>query len=97
MLKCPIRVFKFSKKTKTLVSSAFHDYKGSKFSEIILYYDSDAQHYWFEVDRTYRNEFELLEFSTGRYQRCELLCYITNPENEEQSTDGNLLKLIGLS
>jgi hypothetical protein len=92
MLKCPIRVFKFSKKTKTLESSAFHDFKGSKFSEIILHYDSDAQHYWFEVDKNYRNEFEIFEFSTGRYQSCELVCFITNNESKEHNPDGNILK-----
>jgi hypothetical protein len=71
MLKCPIRVFKFSKKDETLESSVVHRYEGSKFSEIVLYYESDARHYWYEVDRTYENKFDILKVS----KKCELLCY----------------------
>ena len=85
MLKCPIRVFKFSKKNKTLESSVVHRYEGSKFSEIVLYYESDAQHYWFEVDKNYQNEFEVLKVSKDKEESCELLCYITNRDKEEQN------------
>jgi hypothetical protein len=90
MLKCSVRVFKFSKRNKTLDSSTVHHYKGSRFSEIVLYYESDAQHYWFEVDRNYTNVAHTLTVSKDGNQICDLLCYITNPEKEDQNHDGKL-------
>jgi hypothetical protein len=82
-LKCPIGVLKFSKKSKTLDSSTVHSFKNSKFSQIVLFYESDAKHYWFEVERRYENEFEILAVSKDDNQNCELLCYKTDKTDQE--------------